>query len=263
MNFLDIKNVINNGYCVGCGACVAISPNEFGIFYNSNNGQIEASIKSDFETNSFRSADNVCPFSSNGLNETEIASKLFKNVNKFDSSIGYYRNIYVSKVLDDKIYLNSSSGGIIRWLLLRLINDQYVKNVIHVVHSDPQESDRLFEYRLTNDLEEIINSATSSYYPVELSKLLPQLDNITEPVAITGIPCYIKAIRRYIIEKNLDQRLFLTIGLICGHMKSKFYAYMLAEQLGVSEEDLAKINFRKKMNGEPANNKGVEVHQTI
>ena len=34
---------------------------------------------------------------------------------------------------------------------------------------------------------------------------------------------------------------------------------MLAEQLDVSEEDLAKINFRKKIIGEPANNKGVEV----
>ena len=31
--------------------CAAISPNEFVISYNSNNGQIEASIESDSETN--------------------------------------------------------------------------------------------------------------------------------------------------------------------------------------------------------------------
>ena len=123
-----------------------------------------------------------------------MATQLFKNVNKFDSGIGYYRNIYVSKVQDKKIYSKSRSGGIIRWLLLKLINAQHVKNVIHVVHSDVQKSERLFEYKLSNDVEEILNSATSSYYPVELSTLLPQLDNITEPVVITGIPCYIKAV---------------------------------------------------------------------
>ena len=42
-------------------------------------------------------------------------------------------------------------------------------------------------------------------------------------------------------------------------MKTAFYSYMLAEQLNVSPDDIHSINFRKKIPGRKANDKGVAV----
>ena len=256
----DIKKVIDNDYCIGCGTCVAIAPETFEAYLDFKTGQIKAKYKTQSNHQDWANADQVCPFSSASLNEDEIAD-IYKNDGiKYNERIGHYQSIYVSRVSDSSIYKKASSGGIIRWLLQKLLNEGKVSSVICVI---PGEGRSLFKYAILNSVDDIINSATSSYYPVEWSEILSIIEKTDKPIAITGLPCFIKALKNYIRAKGLNPSLFITVGLICGHLKSTFYAFMLAEQLNIRPSDLRSINFRKKMPNTLANNKGVAVRSTL
>ena len=65
--------------------------------------------------------------------------------------------------------------------------------------------------------------------------------------AIVGVPCFITAMR-HLEEVDADLRDQFTwhIGLVCGHLKSQFFAESLAWQAGVPPEDLEAIDFRVK-----------------
>ena len=43
--------------------------------------------------------------------------------------------------------------------------------------------------------DDVLNSSTSSYYPIEWSSILNMIDSTTEPIAITGVPCFIKSLK--------------------------------------------------------------------
>ncbi|MAP16210.1 MAG: coenzyme F420 hydrogenase [Verrucomicrobiales bacterium] len=256
----DIKEVIDNDYCIGCGTCVAIAPETFEAYLDFKTGQIKAKYKTQSNHQDWANADQVCPFSSASLNEDEIADIYKYDGIKYNERIGHYQSIYVSRVSDSTIYKKASSGGIIRWLLQKLLNEGKVSSVICVM---PGEGRSLFKYAILNSVDDIINSATSSYYPVEWSEILSIIEKTDKPIAITGLPCFIKALKNYIRAKGLNPSLFITVGLICGHLKSTFYAFMLAEQLNIRPSDLRSINFRKKMPNTLANNKGVAVRSTL
>ena len=259
MHTFEIKEVIDNDYCIGCGTCVAIAPETFETYLDFKTGQIKAKYKTQSNHQDWAHADGVCPFSSASLNEDEIAGIYKYNGVKYNERIGHYQSIYVSRVSDSNIYKKASSGGIIRWLLKTLLNEGNVSSVICVV---PGEGRSLFKYAILNSVDDVINSATSSYYPIEWSDILSIVEKIEKPIAITGLPCFIKALKNYIRVKGLKQSHFITIGLICGHLKSTFYAFMLAEQLNIRPSDLRSINFRKKIPNTLANNKGVAVSST-
>ena len=256
----DIKKVIDNDYCIGCGTCVAIAPETFEAYLDFKTGQIKAKYKTQSNHQDWANADQVCPFSSASLNEDEIADIYKYDGIKYNERIGHYQSIYVSRVSDSSIYNKASSGGIIRWLLQKLLNEGNVSSVICVI---PGEGRSLFKYAILNSVDDIINSATSSYYPVEWSEILSIIEKTDKPIAITGLPCFIKGLKNYIRAKGLNPSLFITVGLICGHLKSTFYAFMLAEQLNIRPSDLRSINFRKKMPNTLANNKGVAVRSTL
>ena len=256
----DIKEVIDNDYCIGCGTCVAIAPETFEAYLDFKTGQIKAKYKTQSNHQDWANADQVCPFSSASLNEDEIADIYKYDGIKYNERIGHYQSIYVSRVSDSSIYKKASSGGIIRWLLQKLLNEGKVSSVICVI---PGEGRSLFKYAILNSVDDIINSATSSYYPVEWSEILSIIEKTDKPIAITGLPCFIKGLKNYIRAKGLNPSLFITVGLICGHLKSTFYAFMLAEQLNIRPSDLRSINFRKKMPNTLANNKGVAVRSTL
>ena len=255
-DFYDIKEVIDNNYCIGCGTCVAIAPETFMSYYDFKTGQIKAKYKNQSNEQDWNAANQVCPFSSGCLNEDEIARMYNYNVLNYNERLGNYDSIYVSRVDDTNIYNRGSSGGIIRWLLKTLLDEGKISSVLCVI---PGKNKSLFEYKILNNISDIIDSATSSYYPVEWSSVLSILENTKEPIAITGLPCFIKGLKNYINAKGLNPKLYITIGLVCGHLKSSFYAFMLAEQLDVHPSELASINFRKKLPNALADNRGVSI----
>lgn len=253
------STVLKNDVCIGCGACAYAEPGRYSMV-ETGNGFIKALCLDDpHKKLEVISAKQVCPFSDDNLNEDEIAEKVFEQNLPYDSFIGKYIDCYAGRVVDDDIYQNSSSGGIGRWILAELLRADLVDGVIAVFDRCASESgQKLFEYGISRNPDEVLKASKSAYYPVEMSKVLAEIRRTPGRYAITGVPCFIKTVRN-LCERDdvLKDRIRFTVGIVCGHLKSKYYAELLGWQLGVKPADLRSLDFRKKLPGKRANEKGV------
>jgi len=144
----------------------------------------------------------------------------------------------------------SASGGLLTLVLEGLLQSGMVDGVIHVT---PALGERLFRYQVSRSVAEIRAARKSSYYATTLTDCLNGLTGAEGRYAIVGVPCFIKAARLLADQDpQIGRRLTLYLGIICGHMKSPFFAQSLAWQAGVPPRDLKSIDFRVKEPGKRA-----------
>lgn len=252
------ETVIDGGYCIGCGACAAIQDTPFEMEMDEW-GQYQASAQEG--AISAPRAENVCPFSARARDETQIGRALYGDHATFDKHVGYYRACYAGHVAEGDFRGRGSSGGMCKWILYEVLRRNLVDRIIQIVAQSPEpEDETIYGYHVIESPEEVLDGSKSVYYPVEMSGALEYIRENPGRYAITGIPCFVKAIRLLARQEPVfDERIRYCVGLICGHLKSKRYADMIAWQFGVEPGRLAHIDFRKHLPGTRANEKGVEV----
>ena len=251
----SISNVIDNGYCIGCGACKAFDQVGFSIkrdVYESFTANISPGADTEI-------ASEVCPFSNNGLNENQISKALYPNAKHENKYLGRYTSLYVGYVAEGDYRALGSSGGFGKWVLAELLISGLVDFVLQVREgSDTTPTGSLYEYSIVSEPSQVIFGSKSAYYPIEMSGVLQHVRENPGRYAITGVPCFIKAVRLLILqEKVFSERIIFCIGMFCGHLKSAAYAELLGWQMGIEPDQLSAIDFRGKMEGKPANVKGI------
>jgi len=252
-----ISEVVNNDLCIGCGVCTAICPTHNLTINFDNNGKYianEAGRCLDSCNQCFK----ICPFSSEEYpkNEELMAKEIFKNQENFnfDKSIGFFRNLYVGYAEKYKCRELGSSGGLARLMLIKLLENNIVDYVIHVIpNNDPE---KLFKFSVSSNKEDIEQTSKSAYYPVEMSEVLDFIKNNEGNYAITALPCFAKGLRSaQNLNKNFKERIKFIFGLTCGQTKSKFFTNYIAALNGLSgDEKIVSIDFRNKSANQPANN---------
>ena len=256
------KTVVDGGYCIGCGACAAVSGSPIRMELDEY-GRFKATVELIADQSSLigTSVQAVCPFSGEGPNEDQIGQELYGKDCEYHDEIGYNLATYAGFVNEMSFRQCGSSGGMGKWILYELFKENLIDAVIHVKQDIPTESEQmLYNYRVSNSINEIQSGSKSAYYPVEMSAVLQYIRNNPGRYAITGVPCFIKAVRLLSMHDSIfKERVHFCIGIICGHLKSTRYADMLAWQRGISLGNLTSIDFRKKLPGAKANQKGVEV----
>lgn len=251
---LKSLEIILNDYCIGCGICAI---NGTCMIYMDKYGKYQAKCN---KTNDIDLHDvlETCPFSDYSANEEIIGNELFKDSGfRKNDYIGYYLNNYIGYTKDNELRLHSSSGGIISWLLLKLLSVGEITHVIHVGRSETNQV--LFEYKVSQNKGPLLNGASSKYYPIEMSSILKYIKQTEGQYAIVALPCFSKAIR--LLQKKDDifrKRIKYIISPFCGHLKTKHYSTFLAMQKGITDEELETINFRKKIPGRPSSQYGTE-----
>jgi len=252
------ETVIEGGYCIGCGACAAVQDSPFEIEMDEW-GKYQATAQEGEISGPGPEA--VCPFSARSRDETELGRALYGDDASFDKHVGYHRACYAGHVAEGEFRSRGSSGGTGKWILYELLRRDLVDTVIQIVASSPEPEDgTIYGYSVIETPQDVLKGSKSVYYPVEMSGALEYIRGKPGRYAITGIPCFIKAIRLLARQEPVfDERIRFCVGLICGHLKSKRYADMIAWQFGVEPGRLARIDFRKHLPGTRANEKGVEV----
>lgn len=204
----------------------------------------------------------VSPNLNTEINESYISKKLFSQINDihYDERIGYFKSLYVGYVKEGDYREKASSGGMGTWIFKELFENDLIDSIIHVKKNEDKNSSIMFQYDISNSIDEIRSGAKTKYYPVELSKVLKKVKEVPGRYAIIGIPSFIMSIR-LLAEKDkiIKDRIKYTVGLVCGHQKSSKFAEAIAWQVGIKPGNLKHINFRKKLLNKPANNYGVEI----
>jgi coenzyme F420 hydrogenase subunit beta len=256
------STVLASDLCIGCGICAHLAPGEAAIRFNPN-GFLRPVLNSTAPAPGvFDRLSEFCPMAGVGPDEDRLAEEFCSPDSKRHPRLGHYLACYAGRVTDASVYHRSSSGGVGRWLIATLLEKNIIDAAAVVMPRQHQDAGTaLFEYRIATTPAEVLASATSAYYPVEMSGVLDHIRAKPGRYAITALPCFAKGIRTLCMsDPVMRSRITVVIGTVCGHLKSAFYAELLGWQLGVPPADLAGINFRVKIPGCRANEKGVAAY---
>jgi len=250
--------VVKSGCCIGCGTCAAFDSNirlQLDAF-----GRYVATRQSESSPDNPTAA-RVCPFADGIPNEDELAREVFGQAGAFDPHIGYHVANYAGWVVESDFRTKGSSGGLVSWLLVELLNHGLVDYVVHVTPEPaPDAGKPLFRFAVSSTPEEVRTRSKSRYYPVEMSGVIQEILRRPGRYAVVGIPCFIKALRLAGRESAvLKERLAFTVGIVCGHLKSSAFAESFAWQCGITPGELTVIDFRTKLPGRPAHSYAVTV----
>jgi len=254
-----MRQVIDGGYCIGCGACdcasdgaISIAMDESGMY------QADVAFLNMLSDDALNKALAVCPFSNDGPNEDAFGKGLFGRDCSHDPQIGYYKDLYIGYVAEDDFRVKGTSGGVITWVLTELLKKREIDAVAHVKKVEAQDDGILFRYGISRTADEIMAGAKSRYYPIEMSDVLKQIKSTPGRYAVVGLPCFIKAVRRLAeIDPVIKERIVYTVGLVCGHLKSKAFADCFGWQAGIPPGQLEEIDFRVKLPDRTAGDYGV------
>lgn len=248
---LSPRDMVNSGLCVGCGACAAM--HDGARMDWTNDGFLAPNGPHDWYGRRRLSFGRTCPMSPRAADEDAIAFRAFREAPHSDAAIGRFEAAYVGHVEEGAFREQGSSGGLVSWVATQLLESGVIDGVAHVVPCDPT-SGRLFEYRISRIADEIREGAKSRYYPVELSAVLREIRAVPGRFAIVGIPCFIKAIRLLQqAEPLLQERIAFTLGIFCGHMKSRHMVESFAWQLRTELDQVRAVDYRLKDPARPAN----------
>jgi coenzyme F420 hydrogenase subunit beta len=244
--------VLKYDYCCGCGVCAGVCPqNALEICFNDY-GEYKPRLVGKCVDCGLCSK--VCPFVSGNPNEDDIGKAKFASVEgvKHRPETGYYLDTYIGYAADPGTRWNGASGGLTTWLLCSLLKRNLVDSVITVApNGDPQ---KLFEYRILDNLEDVKACAKSAYYPVELSKIVKFILRNDRRCAIVGLPCFVKAIELACLHvPPLRNRILYKVGLVCGHLCSAHFTEYLLRLGNVDAERVREVSFREKELDKPAN----------
>ena len=187
----------------------------------------------------------VCPFNpfpdKEVRSENEISGVFLKDAPNRHQKVGHYYNTYVG--YSNKYRLTSSSGGMATYLIDELLN----KKIVDVVITVKEGEKSFYEYSVVRSTDELLTTSKTRYFPVTLATVLGQLKNSNERFAVVGIACFIKSVRLLqIYHPELKERIKFTIGIICGGIKSRFFAEYLAGKAGVANNHFTQPQFRIK-----------------
>jgi coenzyme F420-reducing hydrogenase beta subunit len=246
-NLIALHDVVDGGFCVGCGACaigtnIEIKLNQYGEY------QPDFTSVSEYEDLTAAGLGVVCPSLNPSVNENEIGKRLFSNEAQYDEKLGYTIQSYAGYVKEGKFRSKGTSGGMGTWILAELLRQGLIDGVIHVKESERSSaSDPYYVYGISNNLYEIQENSKTRYHVVEFSQVLEQALARGGRYAFVGVPCMVKALRRLQIEdEKIADAVPFAVALVCGHLKSVNWSNSLAWGAGINPENARHIQYRTK-----------------
>lgn len=245
-----ISDVVEKGFCCGCGACAGVCPTASLTLTLDKYGELKPGLGTGCISCSLCAR--VCPFLNGNANETTIAQDKFGGQTglQHNTVTGVSLDAYYGYTHDADARRAASSGGLTTWLLSALLKSNQINGALVVAPTG--ESAPLFAYQIARTPEAVMWSAKSAYYPVNVSEVMQTIRETPGCYAVVGLPCVIKAIE--LARKQLPvfrDRIVFTVGLVCGQLKSSHYSNYLARRVGVTDA-VKHACYRKKEHGRRA-----------
>ena len=240
----NIKEVVKDELCTGCGTCTALCPNEaIKLTINEKKGIYEPKLNEE-KCNNCGICLKVCP--GYEVDFKELNLEIFGKKPE-DVLIGNYLSCYIGHSTDYNIQYNSSSGGLVTALLIFALEEGMINGalVTRMKKDNPLEPEPF----IARTREEIIEASKSKYCPVPANIALKEIleSKEEERFAVVGLPCHIHGIRKAEqINKNLKEKIVLHLGLLCCHAPNFMGTEFFLKKLNIKKRDVKKLDYRGK-----------------
>ncbi|MGM0404978.1 MAG: Coenzyme F420 hydrogenase/dehydrogenase, beta subunit C-terminal domain [Thermoplasmatota archaeon] len=236
-----VENIRKSNLCLSCEICDAVCP-VGAVCMEYDSGQFLPKIDED------KCIDcglclKLCPGKVPG------SKKFSKDFEK--ALTGRYIETYSAFTKDPGILYESTSGGTITQLILKLLeDDEYDGAFVLNFHKFSSTPARL---TLAKNKDDVKAASKSKYVPASVFNIIKTLEEHQSPnYIIVGTPCQITGIKNYIREKNIDDEDLLFFGLFCDKTLNfnllKYFEYRFAKK----EENIVRLDYRnKEKNGWP------------
>lgn len=225
---MNIESIVKNNLCTGCGACISEDEYKQAKMIWDENGFLVPKLGVNSTQEKMIS---VCPFAPEQKNEDELGELFLKDrTRSYNSKLGYYTNLYAgyAKQFRD----TSSSGGIATYVFKKLLEEKIVDHLFIV-----KEKNGEYSYQFFSDFQDIIKISKTRYVPVTMSELFEKISTLEGRVAVSGVACFVKAVRlKQYYYPELKEKIPFIVGIICGGLKSKYYTDFLAQSAGCFSE---------------------------
>ena len=227
----DLSKVIENGLCVACGACVA-ADDRIRLRLAPEKMLYEPSGPGD------QAAASVCP--SLNVDYERLQKTLFDDAPV--AALGVVKSVLLAQSADYERNLRASSGGLIKELLLGYLSSRDADGAIVLSHSHGL----LFEPTLITREEEVDSLPGSIYHCVPFEGALRLLSANEGRYVLVATPCQLEGIYNFILERRpeLIERIYATIGLVCGWTYSQHSLKAVCEFKGLDFSRIESIAFR-------------------
>ena len=227
----DLSQVIESNLCIGCGACVQADPS--------------LRLELDEQSQSFRpsgpgnaAAAAVCPavqVDFDGLHKLVFGDAPV-------TPLGVVSSVMLAQSTNIERNRAASSGGLIKELLHELLSREEVTGVIALSHIEGLR----FEPKLLTQPAEIDELPGSIYHAISFERALQLLSENDGRFVLVAIPCQLEGIYSYIRQNRpeLMQRIYCTVGLICGWQYTHHAIRAICEFKGVDFDSITDIAFR-------------------
>jgi len=162
---------------------------------------------------------------------------------------------YTAYSNDTMIRKNSTSGGLITNLITELIKNKEF-DAAFVLDFDKFDG-KPVRLKETHKIYEILKAAKSKYIPASVYHVIKTLETRdNRKYIITGTPCQIHGINKYVTKFNIHEENILFLGLFCDKTLNLNIIQYLEDTYKKSNEKLIKFEFRtKEKHGWPGNSK--------
>ena len=230
-NYTDLKPVIDNSYCIACGACAA-ADSSIEIVLDPKKLMYQPSHPGD------ERAASVCP--SIAVDFEELQQKLFPQ--QPITPVGVVQSIRIAQSTNFERNNSASSGGLIKEILLELITKEDVDGIIALTHIEGLD----FAPTLIRDEGQIDTLPGSIYHNISFARALEILRSEEGRFVLVAIPCQLEGIFNYIfkLDPALREKIHTTVGLICGWTYTHHSIEAIAELKGHGDASIQDISFR-------------------
>lgn len=236
-----ILQIVKDGLCHRCGACVGVCP--------------VGTLAMDEEGHPYQKADcincNLCVKSCSGVSVDypAIGEQIFGPEYQYGALIGSVLHSCVAHASDDHIRRLGASGGCVTQLLIHLLETGQIKGAL-VAIQDPEDPAR-GKGIIARTRSELIQAAQSRYTTTPSFAALEEIQKDPGPYAAVGLPCQIHALRkRQLLNARWKTRVPITIGLHCSGNPPALSTRELARVMGPRDATLTNIEYRSNGTGE-------------
>lgn len=203
---LTIKKVVNNNLCTACGACKVVCPTKAIIVNSTKIGRKQAYIDENLCVD--------CGLCYKTCPNTEHGEDLLLQFQSEDVYVGKIEAAFVGKSLNEKIYKNAQSGGLVTEVLTYLLKSKRI-DAAFVCKSEASVGKPNLKGVFISKVEDLMKTQKSRYTQVDL------LSNFTNykqynSIAVVALPCHMQALHRLMVVKpTLEEKIKYKLGLIC------------------------------------------------